>query len=65
MRAFLRVSGALFTFISIAWLLRLTFAVPVQVDGVAVPVWVSVIPMIIAGSLATWAFRLARRVPRA
>ena len=65
MRAYMLTSGAFFTLIACAWLLRLTLALPVQVDGVAMPVWLSVFPVLVAGSFATWAFRLVRRVPRA
>ena len=65
MRAYLLSSGSLFTFVAGAWLLRLALAVPLRVNSVEVPVWLSVVPILAAGSLAAWAFRLARGTPRA
>ena len=60
MRAFLLTTGVTFSILALAQLARLVLALPVQVGGVSVPVWVSLIPLAIAGALATWAFRLAR-----
>jgi hypothetical protein len=60
MRAFLLTTGVTFSFVAVAQIVRLALALPVQVGGVSVPVWASLIPLAIAGALATWAFRLAR-----
>lgn len=60
MQRFLVTSGVLFTFICAAWLGRLILQVPVTVNGLSVPVWLSVIPIVITGSLAAWAFTLSR-----
>jgi len=62
MRAFLLTTGVIFSAVAAAQLARLTLALPVQVGGVSVPVWASVIPLVIASGLATWAFRLSRGV---
>ena len=59
MQRFLIASGMLFSFVAVAWLCRLLLAVPITVNGYQVPVWLSVVPMFITGSLAVWAFRLA------
>jgi hypothetical protein len=60
MRSFLLTTGVIFSAVAVAWLLRLVLAVPVQVGGVSVPVWASLGPLVVTGSLAIWAFRLAR-----
>jgi hypothetical protein len=62
MRSFLLTTGVIFSAVAVAWFLRLVLAVPVQVGGVSVPVWASLIPLAITGSMAMWAFRLARDV---
>ena len=54
------ISGLLFTLVAIAHLLRLVFGMPVQVDGVAVPMAVSWFGFVVPGALAYWAFRLNR-----
>lgn len=58
MQRFVIVSGVFFAFICCVWLARLALGVPVRVSDVDIPVWVSVFPVLIAGSLAVWAFRL-------
>ena len=50
------VSGALFGFIALAQLLRAVNEVPAQVGSVEIPVWVSWVAVILAGSMCTWAF---------
>lgn len=59
MQRYCTISGALFTVITAAWTFRLLTATPVTVDGWEIPVAISVIPIMVAGSLAVWAFRLA------
>jgi len=54
------VSGALFSLVAIAHLLRLVYRVPVTVDGYTVPMFVSLFGCIVPALLAAWAFRLAR-----
>lgn len=65
MHRYLIVSSTLFAFLSLAWLTRLAYAVPIQIGVVNVPVWPSIFPVVIAGSLAFWGFRLAASAPRA
>ena len=59
MQRFLIVAGVLFAFIAVVWLCRLVLGVPIMVNGYSVPLWVSVVPIVVTGSLAIWAFRLA------
>lgn len=57
MRRYTLVSGLFLTLLTCAQLLRLVLRWPVQVAGVDVPLWVSGLAAVIAGSLAIWAFR--------
>lgn len=59
-RQYCIVSGALFTVVSAAHLLRLVLALPVQVDEFIVPLQVSWVGTIVPGFLAYQAFRLER-----
>jgi hypothetical protein len=59
MRRYLLVSGAFFTLLAGAQLLRLLFRWPVQVAGVVVPLWPSALAVAITATLALWAFRAA------
>jgi len=54
------ISGLLFTLVAIAHLLRLVLGMPVQVEGVAVPMAVSWVGFVVPAVLAYWAFRLNR-----
>ena len=58
MQRFLIVAGVLFAFIAVAWLCRFVLGLPITVNGYAVPLWLSVVPIVVTGSLAVWAFRL-------
>ena len=51
------VSGVLFGVIALVQAVRALNQWPVQVAGVEVPVWVSCVAMVVAGSLCVWAFR--------
>jgi sterol desaturase/sphingolipid hydroxylase (fatty acid hydroxylase superfamily) len=51
------VSGVLFGVIAVVQAVRALNQWPVQVEGFAVPVWVSWVAMVVAGSLCVWAFR--------
>ena len=54
------VSGVIFGFIALAQLLRAVNQVPAQVGGFEIPVWVSWVAAILAGSMCTWAFASRR-----
>jgi uncharacterized membrane protein YbhN (UPF0104 family) len=64
MRNYLRVSGTLFGLIALGHLLRLLYRVPADLGQWVVPLWVSVIGLLLPAALAVWAFRLVRRVDR-
>jgi len=61
MRQYSLVSGAFFTLLTCLQILRLLFQWPVTVSSMQVPVWLSGIAAIIVGSLAVWAFRVAKQ----
>ncbi len=54
------VSGSVFLIIAALQAIRAVLQVPVQVGAQSVPVWVSWIAALVAGSLGVWAFRTAR-----
>jgi hypothetical protein len=62
MRAYLIVTGILFGVVALAHLLRLISGWPVQIGAQAVPMWISVIGLVVAGALCAWAVALAREV---
>ena len=64
MRAYLRISGALFGLIALAHLLRLFRHWPVDFAGYLVPQWASWLGLLLAGGLSLWAFRLLRAMRR-
>ena len=51
------ISGMVFGLIAIAQGIRAAMQVPVQVGTTAIPVWVSWVAVLVAGSLCVWAFR--------
>jgi hypothetical protein len=55
------VTGALFAIVALAHLARLAFGWSIYVDTQVVPMWVSVLGLVIPGGLAVWAFRLSTR----
>lgn len=59
-RGYCAVSAAFFTVVAVAHLLRIVFAVPIDIGGVAIPSWVSGLAVVVPGILAAWGFRLAR-----
>jgi hypothetical protein len=60
MRQFIVTSALVFTFVCAAWITRLVLGVPIVVNGYSVPVTWSIVPMLVTGAMAVWAFRLAR-----
>jgi hypothetical protein len=60
MRRYELISGIIFTIMAVVQLLRTVLGWPVQVDLFTVPVWLSGVAFLITGSMAIWAFRLAR-----
>jgi len=60
MRRYQQVSGAFFSLVAAVQLMRVILGWPVQVAGVAVPAWASVLAFLIASAFAIWAFRTAK-----
>ena len=58
-------SGTVFGLIAIAQGIRAVLQVPVQVGMTAIPVWVSWVAVLVAGSLCLWAFRSSGQHPSA
>jgi hypothetical protein len=54
------VSGSVFLIIAALQAIRAVLQIPVQVGSHSVPVWVSWLAVLVAGSLGVWAFRTAR-----
>ena len=54
------VSGVLFALVALAHLLRIVSDVSIQLDGNAVPMYVSWIGFVVPAALALWAFRVSR-----
>ena len=55
------VSGGVFGIIAVLQAIRAVLQVPAQVGSQAIPVWISWLAVVIAGSLCAWAFRTARQ----
>ena len=50
------VSGVIFGLTALAQLFRAVNQVPAQVGNVEIPVWVSWVAVVLAGSMCAWAF---------
>jgi len=60
-RTFSVVAGVVFLLIALGHLLRVVFGLTFEVAGVAVPMWASVLVVIVAGYLAFEGVRVGRR----
>jgi len=58
------VSGTVFGIIAALQAMRAFLQVPAQVGTREVPVWISWLAVVAAGSLCVWAFRTARQARR-
>jgi hypothetical protein len=61
MRGYLQISGVIFGVIGLLHVVRLLLDWPAQVAGWAVPLWISWVAILAAGTLSFWAFRLLVR----
>jgi hypothetical protein len=59
MRRYALVSGVFLCLLALVQLLRLVLGWPVQVTGMTIPLWPSVIAFLIAGGLGVWGLRCA------
>jgi hypothetical protein len=64
MRIYLQITGFIFGVVTLGHALRLIMHWPVQLAGWTVPMWLSWVAIVIAGSLCVWAFSLTGRAPR-
>ena len=64
LRAYLRLSGAIFAIVALGHAARLLFRWHVVLAGWTVPMWLSWVAITVAGFLALWAFGLAFRLRR-
>ena len=55
-------AGIVFLLIALAHLARIVFGVPFVVQSIAVPMWASLVAVVIAGYLAYEGFHFARKV---
>ena len=60
----LRVASIIFGLMSLAQLLRLVIQPEVLVAGHQMPLWPSVLALVILGGLSIWLWKLSRTVPR-
>lgn len=59
-RAYLIVSGVVFGLVTLGHLMRVTYQIPVQIGVWSMPLWPSMIAVVLAFALFVWAFRLVR-----
>ncbi|MFI4922396.1 MAG: hypothetical protein ACHP6J_01620 [Burkholderiales bacterium] len=59
MKPFAALAIAIFILIAVVHLLRLVYGWEVTVNGVVIPMWVSVVGLLIAGALAYFLWREA------
>ena len=57
MKPFTTVAVLVFTLVAIVQLARIVLGWPVTVNGLAIPIWASVIALIVAGGLAVMVWR--------
>jgi putative flippase GtrA len=50
------ICGIILLIFAFLQLIRYTFAVPVEVNGLRIPIWVSAVIAIIFGTMAFWLF---------
>ena len=60
-RPYILISASIFAVVSLLHLVRLVARLSVTVQDTIVPMWPSWGGLVIAGLLATWGYRLARR----
>lgn len=61
--AFALTAGVIFLLIALGHLLRVVFGVSFVVQDIAVPMWASLVALVITGYLAYEGFHVARKTP--
>ena len=64
MKLYLRLTGSVFALVALGHTLRLAFDWKIVLAGWTIPMWLSWVAVVLAGSLSLWAFSLAGRVRR-
>ena len=64
MRAYIQVSGVLFTLVALGHLLRVVLRWPLLIAGRPLPAIVSLIVLLGAGAMALWAWRVLHAAER-
>jgi hypothetical protein len=65
MKGYAQASAAFFSLLAIVQLIRVVLGWPVQVAGVQIPIWASIIAFLIVSALAVWGFRSTSRLTAA
>jgi hypothetical protein len=60
-KAYLIVSTVIFTIVALMHLIRLTLGWSVQLGMTSVPLWVSLLALVISAGVAIWGMSLVRR----
>lgn len=58
------ITATVFGIVALAHLARVVFAWPVEIARGAVPAWISIVALLVAGTLCVWGLRLARATRR-
>ena len=62
-RSFAVIAGVVFLLIALGHLFRVVFAVSLVVYGINIPMWASIVAVIVMGFLSYEGFHTARKVP--
>ena len=60
MQTYLQISATLFAIIGVGHLLRIARHWSAEIAGLSVPMWVSLVALVVTASLSFWALRLMR-----
>ena len=58
------IAGIVFLLIALAHLARIVLGVPVVVQGVSIPVWASLVALVVTAFLSYEGFHFARKTPK-
>lgn len=61
-KAYLIVSTLIFALVAVVHVIRLTLGWPVVLGTLSIPLWVSLLAILVSASVALWGFSLMRRV---
>jgi hypothetical protein len=61
-KAYLIVSTVIFALVAVMHLLRLTMGLSVVLGMTSIPLWVSLLALLVSASVAIWGLTLVRRI---